>query len=165
MSPQVLVGFGFAKWGMTGGTAAGIALSEHVLGRSVPWASRMRADRIPRPRSLPALAAANGQVALYLATGWARPDLPQGDLAEGRGRVETTRRGKVARCRVGGRLHERSAVCPHLGGIVRWNDAELSWDCPLHASRFAPDGSVLEGPSTEPLDDPPGLAAVVRPRR
>lgn len=125
----------------------------------------MRADRVPRPQALPTLVMANGHVARHLATGWARPDLPRDGLAEGGGRVEAGRRGKTARCRVGDQLYERSAVCPHLGGIVRWNDAELSWDCPLHASRFAPDGTVLEGPSTEPLNDPPGLAAVVRPRR
>ena len=29
-----------------------------------------------------------------------------------------------------GELHERSAVCTHLRCIVRWNDAEKSWDCP-----------------------------------
>jgi Rieske Fe-S protein len=38
-------------------------------------------------------------------------------------------------------------VCTHLGGIVRWNEAERSWDCPLHGSRFDEDGSVLEGPA------------------
>ena len=28
-------------------------------------------------------------------------------------------------------------------GTIRWNDAEASWDCPLHGSRFAPDGVRL----------------------
>ncbi|HEY5857921.1 MAG TPA: Rieske 2Fe-2S domain-containing protein [Aldersonia sp.] len=44
-----------------------------------------------------------------------------------------------------------SAICPHLGGVLRWNDAERSWDCPLHGSRFGHDGELLEGPATRPL--------------
>ena len=40
----------------------------------------------------------------------------------------------------------------HLKGIVSWNDAEKSWDCPLHGSRFSADGDVIEGPSTRGLE-------------
>ena len=46
-----------------------------------------------------------------------------------------------------GVLHERSAVCPHLGCIIRWNHVERTWDCPCHGSRFNPMGKVLNGPS------------------
>jgi len=38
-----------------------------------------------------------------------------------------------------------------LGGILHWNDAEQSWDCPLHGSRYSASGKLLEGPATHNL--------------
>lgn len=71
---------------------------------------------------------------------------------EGHGQL--LRRGlqPVAVSTVAGRTCRVSGVCTHLGGILSWNDAEKSWDCPLHGSRFTPDGQVLEGPTTEGLE-------------
>ena len=58
-----------------------------------------------------------------------------------------------------GNLHERSAVCPHLGCIVAWNTTESSWDCPCHGSRFDPYGKILNGPAISPLAEvEPGAA-------
>lgn len=45
-------------------------------------------------------------------------------------------------------------ICTHLGGVLCWNDAARSWDCPLHGSRFAESGEVLEGPAVTPLEKP-----------
>jgi len=48
-------------------------------------------------------------------------------------------------------LHAFSAVCPHLGCIVQWNTNEKSFDCPCHGSRFASDGTVMNGPAKTDL--------------
>ena len=50
-----------------------------------------------------------------------------------------------------GLLHLVSALCPHQGCTVGFNDAEKTWECPCHGSRFATDGALLQGPAAEPL--------------
>jgi Rieske Fe-S protein len=49
-------------------------------------------------------------------------------------------------------VHERSAICPHLGCVVHWNGATNTWDCPCHGSRFDKLGEVINGPANESLD-------------
>ena len=41
--------------------------------------------------------------------------------------------------------------CRHLGCELTWNPEEETWDCPCHGSRFAPDGSLLDGPAQSDL--------------
>ncbi|WP_317174129.1 FAD-dependent oxidoreductase [Chryseobacterium bernardetii] len=53
---------------------------------------------------------------------------------------------------INGTFHLLRSTCPHASCEVRWNSAELSWDCPCHGSRFNVNGKLLTGPSTKPLD-------------
>lgn len=121
----LLMAGGYAKWGFTNGTAAALALAGQVLGGHQEWAGVLQPWHGRELRGGLSAAKANAEVALQLGRGWLRP--------------QRALDGKV---------------CPHLGGVVTWNDAESSWDCPLHGSRFDEDGAVLEGPATRGLARP-----------
>ncbi|WP_278261922.1 FAD-dependent oxidoreductase [Nocardia sp. AG03] len=144
---------GFAKWGMTNGVAAALVLAGRIGGESPQWADVYDTWRTGAVRTLLAGAQANAAVARHLSTGWLTAFGTGDGFAprEGEGRVERHGLQPTARCTVDGVSESVSAVCTHLRGIVNWNDAEKTWDCPLHGSRFAPDGTVLEGPATAPL--------------
>ncbi len=50
-----------------------------------------------------------------------------------------------------GKVHLVKSTCPHAKCEVRWNSAELSWDCHCHGSRFNINGKILTGPSVMAL--------------
>ncbi len=74
------------------------------------------------------------------------------EISPGSGAVVARGLHKVPVCRDRkGEIHERSAVCPHLGGIVNWNTLENTWGCPYHGSRFDAAGKVIQGPANSDL--------------
>ncbi|MFC5494777.1 FAD-dependent oxidoreductase [Nocardioides caricicola] len=117
---RLLIAGGYSKWGMTNGVAAALAITARVLGGNLEWASTFEPWSTHELTGVPDSIRINAAVALEMTSGWVR---------------------KIA-------TRDDAPICTHLGGVLRRNDAEDSWDCPLHGSRFGPDGSVLEGPAT-----------------
>lgn len=150
----IYVATGFNKWGMTNGPAAALALSSRILGGRMDWADAFASWSPHELSGLPTALQANLEVGFDLAKGWITPAtrlMQRSPGADEGGIVSGPPWHLQARCRVNGTEHRVSPVCPHLGGIVNWNDADGAWECPLHGSRFAPDGTLLEGPATRDL--------------
>lgn len=150
----IYVATGFNKWGMTNGPAAALALSSRILGGRMDWADAFASWSPHELSGLPTALQANLEVGFDLARGWITPAtrlMNRSPGADEGGIVSGPPWHLEARCRVNGTEHRISPVCPHLGGIVNWNDADRAWECPLHGSRFAPDGTLLEGPATRDL--------------
>jgi glycine/D-amino acid oxidase-like deaminating enzyme/nitrite reductase/ring-hydroxylating ferredoxin subunit len=139
--------------GMTHGTIAGVVLAELLEGREHPWAEIYSPQRSVFRGFGELLREAVHSGAPY--ADWFKPSEVESadDLMPGDGAL--VRRGlrMIAAYRdLDGVLHERSAVCPHLAGVVAWNAAEKTWDCPCHGSRFDAYGKVVNGPAIGDLE-------------
>ncbi|MGX5769312.1 FAD-dependent oxidoreductase [Microbacterium trichothecenolyticum] len=148
---------GYAKWGLSNAPAAALRLTAEICRvprRDRPDWMNVIATRFTVPADLARGGVENLRVGWEAASGWIGAQTvptPIRRPAEGEGVVASRAGQPVGISTVDGRTCAVSAVCTHLGGVLRWNDAEHTWDCPLHASRFTADGCRIEGPALRDL--------------
>jgi len=147
---NMLVATGFKGWGLTHGTAAAMIFKELAEGREHPWLELYDPMRL----NIETLKMAGNQ-AVEAVKGFAskledRPEL--NDLSLGDGMIVELDGEKVAAYKdPDGMVTKLVPSCTHMGCEVAWNNAEKTWDCPCHGSRFSHDGKVLHGPATKGL--------------
>ena len=147
-------GTGYSGNGLTFGTLTAMMAADRIAGRTNPWTDLFDPSRKKIRGGAWDYVRENKDYPYYLIR-----DRVAG--AEGKTTRAVPRRAgkvidldgqKVAAYRdARGNLTKRSAVCTHMGCLVDWNEAERTWDCPCHGSRFKPDGSVISGPAEAPL--------------
>jgi Rieske Fe-S protein len=153
-STGLFIATGFADDGLTYGTLAATMLADEIEGRDNPWRELYRADRVtPLKSARGVLDQTLGVAKAFVEDRLGSPPAATLDeLLRGHAALVEMEGEPVAAYRDDhGALFMLSAVCTHMKCHVRWNDAERSWDCPCHGSRYAPDGSIIEGPALEPL--------------
>lgn len=140
--------------GMTHGTLGGLIINDLVMDNPNPYVELYSPSRITLKTGGDYLKEV-GNMVYKMAEGW----LSGGNIKEvselepGKGAILSHGLEKVAVYKDGdGAIHSCTAVCPHLGGILQWNDDEKSFDCPLHGSRFTAYGKVVNGPAKSDLD-------------
>lgn len=151
---HVYIVTGDSGHGLTHGTIAGLLISDLIAGRENPWEKLYSPSRMNRhAESMKEFFKENLNVALQYKDYVTPGDVSSiDDIAAGEGAVVRHGLKKIAVYRdESNKVHACSAVCPHLGGIVHWNKAEKTWDCPCHGSRFDVEGRVVNGPSLNPL--------------
>ncbi|MEQ1877716.1 MAG: FAD-dependent oxidoreductase [Bdellovibrionia bacterium] len=143
--------------GMTHGTIGAKIITDQVMGRSNMYENLYDPSR-KNLKAAKMFFTENANAGKHYAD-WIHPaDAKSFDeILPGKGAVLREGLKVVAAFRDDeGALHKMSAVCPHLGCIVRWNDSENSWDCPCHGSRFDAHGAVLNGPALKGLESEDG---------
>lgn len=146
------VASGFAAWGMSQSIVAAELLRELVTGRGHSLSDLYDPSRFEAGKPGATFVRENVDVTKQYATGLFAEGGTD-DLAPGEGRRIRKGVHRVAAYRdYDGVLHEVSAACTHVGCGIEFNDAEKTWDCPCHGSRFDIDGRVIHGPAVRDLE-------------
>ena len=152
---QQFIATGFCGNGFTLGTLAACMARDRFLGKKNPWFELFAVDRRKLLGGTWRYITENVDYPYY----WLRDRLAKAEADStdavplGHGLIVKKEGRKVAAYRdTSGKVTILSPICPHLGCIVTWNQADGTWDCPCHGSRFKPTGEVLSGPAEDALE-------------
>jgi glycine/D-amino acid oxidase-like deaminating enzyme/nitrite reductase/ring-hydroxylating ferredoxin subunit len=140
--------------GLTHGTLGGKLVSDLILGIPNPWKDLYDPSRF-KLKSAPELVKHLCEIQTKYSDYFKGSDVPDiEDIIPGEGAIICKGIQHYAVYKdEGGKCHATSAVCPHLKGLVRWNNSEKSWDCPVHGSRFDKLGKPINGPAKTNLSE------------
>lgn len=145
---------GFATDGLTYGTLSAMIITDSILDKKNPYEELYAISR-----HQPAKAAKNFIKENFNVAGEYLKDLFTGtdeftSVKAGEGKIVELKGKKVAAYRdETGKLSLVSAFCTHMKCVVNFNEAEVTWDCPCHGSRFTTNGEVIEGPAVHNLEN------------
>jgi glycine/D-amino acid oxidase-like deaminating enzyme/nitrite reductase/ring-hydroxylating ferredoxin subunit len=148
------VATGYHGNGFTLGTVAAMMARDAYLKRTNPWQDLFDVHRKKLLGGTWRYITENKDFPYHLLRDRLAPAASNSvdEIAPGHGKIVNLDGQKVAAYRdPRGELTLLSPVCTHLKCIVRWNDADQTWDCPCHGSRFKPTGEVFSGPAEKPL--------------
>ena len=151
--------------GFTYATLGAMLVKDLITGRENAWEKLYKPSRIS-PRATAEFLKENANVVRQYAHWFSKGEVESIDqLRAGEGALIRDGISFIAAYRSEeGLVHQCSAVCPHLGGIVEWNAVEKSWDCPCHGSRFDVKGQVIFGPANANLKTIEGKTDAKRER-
>ncbi len=145
---------GFQTDGLVYGSLAASIIADDITGRSNDFASLYKANRFSPIKGAKGIAEETKGVVTSLVKDYlvGQETVPLSQLMPDTAAMVEFENEIFAVYRDrNGKLYVVSPVCTHMKCKVRWNSVESSWDCPCHGSRFAPDGTVIEGPAKAPL--------------
>jgi glycine/D-amino acid oxidase-like deaminating enzyme/nitrite reductase/ring-hydroxylating ferredoxin subunit len=151
-TPNIYVATGFGKWGMTNSTASALIIRDLITKGESEYMDVYSPSRTSIAASAKNFVVENANVAKQLISG--KLETPQDDveIKPDEAKVITANGKKTGAYRdKEGILHLCDTTCTHMGCELKWNDAEETWDCPCHGSRFTIDGKIVEGPALKPI--------------
>ena len=154
LMPNLYVGTGFNKWGMTSSNIAANIVTDKIMGRENEFEEIFKATRV-KP----------------IKNRWEVKDMLKetvNSIALNKMKIKPENIEKIENDNgaiiqiegenVGiykdpkGKIYAVKPNCSHLGCLLSWNNLDKTWDCPCHGSRFDYMGRNIYEPAIKDLD-------------
>lgn len=154
MWPNVYVGTGYKKWGMTSSNVAANIITDKILGIENPYEEVFKSTRLKPIKNYEELGNMLKEVGYSaIINKLEKIDEYVKDVKQGEGKIVEIEGKKVGVYRdEKGKTYIVKPYCTHLGCELSWNNLDKTWDCPCHGSRFTYEGKSIYDPSIKDLE-------------
>ena len=153
--PDVYVGTGFKKWGMTSSNVAARIITDKITGKENEYEEVFKATRVNPIVNKDEVKNMVSQTAKSLVVERLKGSNKENieNMKQETGQILEIDGEKVGVYKdVEGQVFAVKPVCTHLGCILNWNNADKTWDCPCHGSRFDYTGKNINNPAIKDLE-------------
>ncbi len=153
--PNIYVGTGFNKWGMTSSNVAARIITDKITGKENEYEEVFKATRVNPTVNKDEVKNMVSQTAKSLVVerlkGSSKENIE--NMKQETGQILEIDGEKVGVYKdIEGKVFAIKPVCTHLGCILNWNNADKTWDCPCHGSRFDYTGKNINNPAIKDLE-------------
>ena len=170
--PNMYIGTGFNKWGMTSSNVAGNIIVDKILGRENEYENVFKATRLhPIKNNVELGNMIKETTNSFVINKFKVPDADL-DVIEDNSVMSGSKKagnfeeikndsGHVLKYNgqtIGiykdndGKIFAVNPICTHLGCLLSWNNLDKTWDCPCHGSRFDYKGHQLYNPAIRDIE-------------
>lgn len=152
-TPHMYVATGFKKWGMTSSMVSAMLIRDLILSRDNPYEKVFTPQRFKITASMKTLNEEVKNTTKGLVIDKLKiPKKTIDSVKKGRGEIVEYDGLKIGIYKdEEGKTYAVFANCSHLGCELKWNQDELSWDCPCHGSRFDYKGKLIDNPAKDDI--------------
>lgn len=153
-TPNMFVGTGFKKWGFSSSNIAANIIVDKICGKQNKFEYLFDSSRLKPIKNFKELKNVSVQTSKSLIFDKFKvKDYDFSNISNDSGSVV-----KIDGVNVGiykdpdGNVFAVNPVCSHLGCLLAWNNADKTWDCPCHGSRFNYRGECISDPAFKSLE-------------
>lgn len=151
---NMYIGTGFNKWGMTSSNVAANIIKDMICNKQNPYQYVFDSTRVRPIKNRDEIKNIVSQsINSLLIDKIKSSHMTFDDISNDSGGIVEINNNKIGIYKnVTGKVFAINPICTHLGCLLSWNDADKTWDCPCHGSRFDYMGKNLYDPAIKDLD-------------